>query len=78
MLSRLPFGLPGFAPSQALHEDPRMLLALLDCAPAGAFTRLNAADGTTPFHLAFQVCVRKGVSHLHTTKDVFMTLRRRH
>ena len=40
---------------QALHEDPRMLLGLMDYAPPGAFTRLAAADGTTPFHLAFQV-----------------------
>jgi hypothetical protein len=45
-----------FLNAQALHEDPRMLLALMDHAPPGAFTRLAAADGTTPFHLAFQVC----------------------
>ncbi len=31
------------------------MLALLDYAPAGAFTGLQAHDGTTPFHLAFQM-----------------------
>lgn len=40
---------------RSLQEDPRLLLALLDLAPPGSFTRLAAEDGTTPFHLALQV-----------------------
>jgi len=39
----------------ALQDDAHILLALLDHAPAGAFTRLAAYDGITPFQLAFQM-----------------------
>jgi hypothetical protein len=54
----------------AAQEDPRILLALLDYAPAGAFTRLAAVDGTTPFHLAFQMG--------HFTLDSLAALLSRH
>lgn len=39
----------------ALSEEPRVMLSLLDHCPQGAFTQLVADDGSTPFHLAFQM-----------------------
>jgi len=52
----------------ALHDDVRIAVLLLDHCPPSAYTRLLAADGVTPFHLAFQMGHHDLTSLLHALR----------